>query len=280
MPWSINTIPVPHGMAAAVTGSSSPRSAAAASALGPGVSPSLSISSIPPTSSVVGSLNISPSTGGGGGGGASNNKKGFVKTSGNISKSSGDSGVTGGVGVAGGHVMDHHSSRAGPTDVIGLSAAASRNGVASMAHYDHYLPPPSAAQILVAEELRRARMERIIMADRELEGEQQLRMQQQQQHQHQHQQRERQEQEMDLIRQLGQQRASYYGQAQANVSIYIFLIIAKDQCFRIVGIPGQSSSCLSLLVDGNLVGRVVYTKAIPTRRSSSRAINNLTERLV
>lgn len=279
MPWSINTIPVPHGMAAAVTGSSSPRSAAAASALGPGVSPSLSISSIPPTSSVVGSLNISPSTGGGGGGGASNNKKGFVKTSGNISKSSGDSGVTGGGGgVAGGHVMDHHSSRAGPTDVIGLSAAASRNGVANMAHYDHYLPPPSAAQILVAEELRRARMERIIMADRELEGEQQLRMQQQQ---HQHQQRERQEQEMDLIRQLGQQRASYYGQAQANVSIYILLIIAKDQCFRIVGIPGQSSSCLSL-VDGNLVGRVVYTKAIPTRRSSSssRAINNLTERLV
>lgn len=268
MPWSINTIPVPHGMAAAVTGSSSPRSAAAASALGPGVSPSLSISSIPPTSSVVGSLNISPSTGGGGG--ASNNKKGFVKTSGNISKSSGDSGVTGGGGgVAGGHVMDHHSSRAGPTDVIGLSAAAaSRNGVASMAHYDHYLPPPSAAQILVAEELRRARMERIIMADRELEGEQQLRMQQQQQHQHQ--QRERQEQEMDLIRQLGQQRASYYGQAQANVSIYILLIIAKDQCFRIVGIPGQSSSCLCRWSMGIWWG-VLYTQRLYLRDAPAAA---------
>lgn len=218
----------------------------------------------------MGSLNISPSTGGGGGGGASNNKKGFVKTSGNISKSSGDSGVTGGGGgVAGGHVMDHHSSRAGPTDVIGLSAAAaSRNGVASMAHFDHYLPPPSAAQILVAEELRRARMERIIMADRELEGEQQLRMQQQQQqHQHQHQQRERQEQEMDLIRQLGQQRASYYGQTQANVSIYILLIIAKDQCFRIVGIPGQSSSCLSL----GIWWGVLYTQRLYLRDAAAAA---------
>lgn len=126
-------------------------------------------------------------------------------SSGNISKSS-DSVV--------GHVMDHHSRV--PADVIGLSAAAARNGVPTMAHYEqHYLPPPSASQILAAEEQRRARMERdrIIMADRELESDQMRMHHHQQQQQH----RER-EKEMDRIRHLEQQRASYYG-AQANVSI-------------------------------------------------------------
>lgn len=139
-------------------------------------------------------------TSSGGGGGA-----------GNVTNKNSDSVV-----VGGGHGIEHHAR--GPVDVIGLTAA--RNGVvASLAsHYDHYLPPPSASQILAAEEQRRAR-ERIIMADRELEGDQ-LRMQhhhQQQQQQHQHREREK---ELDRMRHLEQQRAaaSYYGQ-QANVSI-------------------------------------------------------------
>lgn len=126
-------------------------------------------------------------------------------SSGNISKSS-DSVV--------GHVIDHHSRV--PADVIGLSAA--RNGVPTMAHYEqHYLPPPSASQILAAEEQRRQRIERdrIIMADRELESDQMRMHHHQQQQQQQHREREK---EMDRIRHLEQQRASYYG-AQANVSI-------------------------------------------------------------
>lgn len=227
MPWSINTIPVQHSLSQAPGASPPPppRSSGAPQQ-GTGISPSLSISSIPASNSSagLGSLNISPTTNNNN----SNSKKCFVKTtsgagiagnssssSGNISKSS-DSG----------HVIDHHAR--GPTtatDVIGLSsrnggAGGVSAGLVGNLHYENYLPlpPPSAASqmLAAAEEQRRVRIERdrIIMADREREQQHQQQIEGDQlRMQHRHREREK---EIERMRHLEQQqRASYYATAGA-----------------------------------------------------------------
>lgn len=248
MPWSINTIPVQHSLSQAPGASPPPppRSSGAPQQ-GTGISPSLSISSIPASNSSagLGSLNISPTTNNNN----SNSKKCFVKTtsgagiagnsssssSGNISKSS-DSG----------HVIDHHAR--GPTtatDVIGLSsrnggAGGVSAGLVGNLHYENYLPlpPPSAASqmLAAAEEQRRVRIERdrIIMADREREQQHQQQIEGDQlRMQHRHREREK---EIERMRHLEQQqRASYYATAGAVSTDRFYVVVLINGLEKLVG---------------------------------------------
>lgn len=199
MAWPLNSIPIPHSAAAGVAGLSPSVSIVA------GMSPSMMISSIPPTGSTMGSLNVTAVAGT-----SSAAKKNVV----NISNSgNGNASGNNKSDSMGGHVIDHHLSRtsSGPMMSVegsNLIAIGSRNGGGggenTMIHYDSYLPPPSAHGAAAAAEDQQRKAKARLERERELEAEhhhqQQQRSQHEQQQHHQHQMEKELEREREIER--------------------------------------------------------------------------------